>query len=352
MIIISHAVPGDLAKIGQGAINVNAATQNIQLFIASLFINLGQIGNAIFIICSAWFLIDSSNTNGQKIAHMIGDCFVISVMSVITFLTIGYDLPAKYVIKQFLPITFSNYWFLTCYILFYCIHPLLNIILKQLNQKNLLLINIVFIIIYNIIGFVMSNSLFFYSQIIGFIGIYFTTAYIKKYLNNTLSSSKINIWLLLIGIIGWIGIALLTNCLGLNISFLSNELAHWSNFTNPCFLLISYSVFNIARQYTFYNKIINYFSSMSLLIYMFHCNRIIMDYAKYDIYNYIWKLCSDKYLIWWIILFSIALFIFGLLASLLYRNIIQKYVNCIFEKLYYFIKYIYDKVSTFILKLN
>lgn len=169
MIVLSHGMPDGDVTVFNSAIDLGLAPINIQYFIIGLFHNMGQIGNDIFLVCSAWFLVDSKRTNVNKIFSMIGDCFVVSIIMLAIFSIAGYRLPTTYLIKQFLPVTFGNSWFLTCYLLLYAIHPLLNIIIENIGKKNLLLLNTIFIILYCCMSFIMNCSLFFYSDYIGFI---------------------------------------------------------------------------------------------------------------------------------------------------------------------------------------
>ena len=60
MICISHStayyVP-NYDPLSDAYINLNHATTNPQIFILIIFYYLGQIGNAIFLTCSAFFFI-------------------------------------------------------------------------------------------------------------------------------------------------------------------------------------------------------------------------------------------------------------------------------------------------------
>ena len=86
MIVFSHGMPDGDTEMIRSAINLGTATTNVQYFVIGLIHNMGQIGNDIFIVCSAWFLLDSNATKVKKIASMIGDCFAISVIMVLFFL--------------------------------------------------------------------------------------------------------------------------------------------------------------------------------------------------------------------------------------------------------------------------
>lgn len=69
MIVISHSMPNGGIGLYASGIDICSATTNVQLVIASFFNNLGQIGNAIFVICSAWFLLDNGKVNVKKVMY-------------------------------------------------------------------------------------------------------------------------------------------------------------------------------------------------------------------------------------------------------------------------------------------
>lgn len=138
---------------------------------------MGQIGNVIFIICSSYFLLESKKANAKKVLYIIFDTFFISIAFLIFFLLLGYDLSAKEIIKQFFLITLKNNWFIGVYLIFYIIHPLLNIIIDKLDKKRLFHVNVFILIYYLCIQFIVAPN---YNNIIGFILIYFIVAYLKN----------------------------------------------------------------------------------------------------------------------------------------------------------------------------
>ena len=113
--------------------------------------NLGQQGNIIFVICSAWFLIGSNRINLKKIVNIIIDSFLISVICLIVFKLFGAPLNISLIVKSLLPILFNNNWFVGCYIILYLVHPLLNIIILNISKENYFYLLITITIMYLII---------------------------------------------------------------------------------------------------------------------------------------------------------------------------------------------------------
>lgn len=336
LIVLSHSMP-DKSTInivgGGGVIDIDTVTADIQLIIAGYIKNLGQIGNDIFLVCSSWFLLESRKVKLNKISNMIGDCFFISIFMLGLFTAIGYDFSVKYIIKQFFPVTFGNCWFLTCYILLYAVHPLLNFAIKEMSKEQLLCFNVSFFMLHNCIGFAMRNVLFYYSHLIGFIGIYFFTAYLKFYMRETASDVRWNKKMLAVGVSGWIASSCLTAVLGYNFSIFESQMQRWNSIMNPCFILIAMALFHLFRRKEFHNRIIDYLSGCSLLIYMIHTTRIMRDYVRYDIFAVIENKFGCDNLIWWILLFAIFNLTMGTLGAIAYKKTIQKYIHAIFEKI-------------------
>ena len=112
--------------ISSSNINFGIASNNLEVIIFNCFRYFGCIGNTIFVICSAYFLLDSKGTNKKKIVYIFGDVFTISIIWLIPFIFININLSIKDYIKEFFPILFQTNWFIGCYIILYLIHPLLN----------------------------------------------------------------------------------------------------------------------------------------------------------------------------------------------------------------------------------
>jgi len=187
LIVISHVtqtlndVGNEYARLDY-VIDCRMATTSIISPILAWMRSFGQQGNLIFFLCSAWFLLDSKKVNYQKVLRMIADVWVINIIILLIFELGGwYSVSAKNMIKSLLPTTFGTNWYITCYLLFYLIHTKLNQIIEACTQKELLTIDIVALALYYGAGYI-KGDLFFTSNLILFVVVYFTVAYLKKYL--------------------------------------------------------------------------------------------------------------------------------------------------------------------------
>lgn len=296
-----------------------------------LFKYFGQLGNDIFIVCSSWFLLSSNKTKLNKALKIIMDSFIISVLFLGAFIVAGYPLSASEIVKNIIPITMNNNWFVGCYIIFYAIHPLLNYAIKNLSRQQLLKWNIIFLISYCGINLIISDR-YYYTQVVGFIVIYFFTAYMKNYMKGFYSSGRQNCKLLVFGICGLLAMILLTDILGLKIAVFSSYLTAWSTIINPFIIMIAIALFNIANKFNFYVKSINYLSSLSLFIYMIHANRIIMDYLKMEIFGWICNNLSYRYILLWVLIIGLILLISSTLISAVYKQTLGKITGYLSNK--------------------
>lgn len=333
-------------------IDISRATTNIQCILLQIFRHFGVLGNSVFFICSAWFLLKSKNWNKKKWLFMVIEIYVVSiVIFIITYIILHGNISIGIIISSLFPTTFGNNWYMTCYLLFYPIHPILNSIVNMMNQRQLFRSTLVMVFLYVFMNFI-NCSWFFSSAIILWITIYFAIAYMQKYLMSFVDNIRENIILFIIGVIGFIGIILITDICGLYSQVLSDKVMRWVNNCNPFLLAMSIAMFNIARNIHFKNRFINYISKLSLLIYIIHENIILRTYFRPAIWNYVYKRFGYSDVIQWVFIISFIIFIFGILCSILYVLTLQRFVNKVSGKLYEVVRIKYLLFEKFCLMIG
>lgn len=331
LIVISHVSQTLIDKNAYVSWNdyliPTTATLDISNLIVLIFRYFGPFGNAIFFICSAWFLIENDRVSTRKILKLILDIWVISV--IICFMVLIQregNINFKLIIRQFLPTTFANNWYMTCYLLFYPIHGLLNKIMKGFDQKGLLLLTTVSSFLYIVCNFVKSG-LFFTSPLLLWIVIYIVLTYFKRYSMNKMDNVKINLVFLIISFTINVLLIVGTNYLGLHISFFNDKVLRWWNNCDPFLLIAAFSLFNLVRNVHFTNKAINYISSMSMLIYIIHENELLRTYYRPALWHTIYNQFGYDHLIFWVFVMSLGVFAFGVVMSMIYHHTLEKVVN-------------------------
>ena len=152
-----------------------------------------------------------------------------------------------------------------------------------------------------------------------------------------------SIWLILHG---------LTLFVGIRFGILSDQLLGWDQFRNPCFIFIAMAVFIMVKNITMYSAVINNLSSMSLIIYVVQCNRILRDYVRFDVFDYIYTKYTYDKLILWVLLYAVVSFIFSFIIGKLYLLSIGKVVRFVFDKIAEILSKVYLKLEKYILKIS
>lgn len=325
LIIFSHAMPASAPTPGEQLMALEQVTQSKQRFLINLLQYGGQIGNAVFLVSSAWFLVGSRTAKPRKMLYMAADTFTISVAFLAVFLLCGYPIGRAEALRQFFPMTFGANWYVICYLMFYAIHPVLNMVLDTLDRKKLLALNIVLALMYCGVG--MFRSAYYYNKFIGFICVFFFTAYWKLYIPRDVLSVKKSLLGCLCSGAGLAALVLLTNLLGLRISYFSYKLTMWNNFMNPLILLTAFFALDLAMRVQFHSKAVNYLSSITMIIYIVHGNRLVMDHLKQDAFLYILKTYTYRYQLLWVLLCGIILLVGGTVISILYKETLQRLVH-------------------------
>lgn len=296
LIITNHVVqtlssPNEYVFNNGYIIDISLATDNIKYIILAMLRYSGVLGNNLFFISSAWFLLDKKVSDKKKLYFIMADVWIISVLFLISaFVTNHGSISAKLIIKSLFPITFSNNWYVTCYILFCLLYPFLNMIIYKMTHIQLFRTSILLALLYIFMNYI-KDKLFFSSALILWVSIYFIVAYMKIYMLQILNSLKVNIIMLMIGMVGNYGSIFLINILGGGKNnFFSDKLIYWCDRNcNPFLILASIALINIVLRWNKKIKLINDISKCSLLIYVIHENLIVRTYYRPEIWRYIYN---------------------------------------------------------------
>lgn len=358
IIILSHVIPFFWEGIPNEAyIDVRLSqNDNFQNIILIIFRYFGQIGNLIFITASSYYLQDSKKIKLKKIVLIILYTFLFSLISLIIAMLFKIDVSKKEIIKMLLPIIHYNNWFVGCYLLFYLIHPFLNILIENLSKKQLLGINIFNFIFYEVIETyinLLDVSRSYYTEIIGFIVIYFLLYYVKQYMTKFCANSKKNFKILLISFVGLLIQIIILNYLGNNWNIFYKKMISPAIIINPFIIFIGISLFNIANNRKKYcSKFINYISSLTLLIYIVHDNYFFRKYIMPDIWLYIESEFSYTYVVLESIILSIIVFIISIIICIILKLLLNQYIERISEKISSIVEKCSNKIINYLFKFE
>ena len=256
---------------------------------------------------------------------------------------LGYRFSVKYTIKHITPVIFGFTWFISCYILLYAVHPFLNIVIDKLDNRKLCSLALCLFVMYCCIYFVLRNDGFYYSNIIGFITIYFITAYVKRSgLYKKFMRKKFSIMLIILCLICQMVINILSSYITIKTG--KGLYTRWNKFINPLFILIALGSLGVALNKNFNNRIINYFSSLSLLIFIYHFDGVMRNNIRFDFFQYILDNYSYTNLLGWCFVFFAIILSYAVIASIIYKSVFKKYMDKISIAIYGKISTIWNKI--------
>ena len=330
LIVINHVVQtlgseNPLIGYSDYILDLSCATKEMQLVILMIMRHFGTLGNNIFFICSAWFLLDRKTVSVRKITEIMMDVWVIYfILLAAVQIFMGVSVPL--IVKSLLPTTFANNWYLTCYILFYAVHTSLNKIILGMTQKQLLKAASVLAFLYIGCDFV-KGGLFFPSSLILWGTLYFVIAYIKFYCKETFRSNKVQLILLTIGFLGMVAMVFLTNALGLKTPIFYDKTLKWVVNCNPFLILMALSAFGLAKNFHFKSKLINNISKLSLLVYIIHENILVRAYIRPLIWQWLYKQVGYDHVVALALAYAVVWFILALILSEVYQKTLQRAVQ-------------------------
>lgn len=337
LIVINHVcatVGGESEMAGsvrEYALNLKLATDSAQVFAIICFRYFGVLGNYIFMVCSAYFLVDSKEVNKNKILVMMMNVWVLSMAALIVCLLAGMKVPEKLIIKSLLPNIFANNWYITCYLMLYVAHPVLNLIIRSMSQKKLLCFCLAAFALYFGLNFIKPD-LFFTSNIIIFITIYFVVAYLKIYLGG-LWNGKTSRFMCLAGILCHYVLVMITNAMGLRFPAFSDQLLYWKGGGNPFLLTAAVGLVGIGLNWRIQNRAVNYLSGLSMLIYIIHENILVRNLIRPEGYRNIYRMTGQKNQLGGVMLYSVIIFIVSALLGAIYKFTIGRGISVCGEKL-------------------
>lgn len=332
LIVISHTGPYYGTTYSPSILNLRLATTDIQNLLLSFYVYLGQLGNCMFLVCSAYFLLDEDKVKANKVIRILADCLFFSLGFLVIFLVTGWEIPTTMVLKQFFPTTFEFCWFVGCYLLLYMMHPALNIIVRKVTQKSLFLINVAGVLLYSVLQMILRDS-FYYTRLMGFILIYFLMAYCKMYMQKTTSKKKLNWAVLITSSVLLVAMVVVTNILGLYLDTFCEKILHYCVFVNPFIILIAFSAFHLCKEWKIESRVVNVMASVTLYMYIIHENYLFANYARPAVFEYIYQKFTYEYVALWALAFAVVCYVASLLIGLLYQYTLRSLLHKVCDKI-------------------
>lgn len=248
-------------------------TENVVIndYIIRLFTIGGKLGVNIFVLISGYFMVDSK-FRIKKLLALFAELLFYALSIFLLFLIFGkIEYSRDHLINSLFPISMNAWWFMTTYVILYCLSPGLNVFVKNSNRKLHLSIVLFLLGLQCILPFVFNQS--YISNVGWFITLYLLAGYIKMYPNKTFNSNKI---MLPISLLYYIFIAVFNMLFNKNL---------WS-LTHFVCLICSVSTFCTFKNFNIpSNKIINTIAKTTFGIYLIHDNYIVRSFLWNKLLN-------------------------------------------------------------------
>ena len=230
-----------------------------------------RIGVDIFILLSGYFSVKKT-VSSRKIKKLYVQVWTYSVLITGSLIVFGI-IPAglKTVISMVLPISTSQYWFVTCYMLLILMNPCFQACIEKLSQKQFKNILIVFGILWSVVPTLLIGSPG-YSNLGWLAYVYLLGAYIRIYESSI--CKKIKVWHGIVWLLGICVLAVGTYCLGYSLMFFRSNAVYLFAEMNKlpaiiCAVLLFLGFKNWDRkQSLFINKI----AACTFGVYLLHDN--------------------------------------------------------------------------------
>jgi surface polysaccharide O-acyltransferase-like enzyme len=248
--------------------------------------NIGVILNSHFIIAVNCFILISGyfsiKPSIKGLVHLYLFCFFYKAILNAFSIVYNDEFSFKVILSSFFPFS-HGLWFITVYVYLYLLSPLLNHLISKINKKEYLSILFSFCLLTFYFGFfwrgAINNNGY---NIMNFIFLYLIGRFIALYTKNQINIPRRIIYLSIYFICSFMiaGFVIAIYRLNLKRSWIPS-LGYPYN--SPLVIMSSISFFLFFRTLKIKSKIINWFASSILAVYLIHENPIIGQ----NLYEYI-----------------------------------------------------------------
>lgn len=351
LIVISHVIQtlydtDVMVNFKDYMLQLGHAAADVQLVILMILRQGGVLGNTIFFVCSAWFLIGRQDTARRKSFQILAVVWTISMLSLCFYLVFWPScLTVKAVIKSIFPTCLSNNWYMTCYIIFLFIYPWLNRLISNVSQRELLRIVLFSSALWIVINWVRPKW-FFPSTLILWASIYFLIAYLRLYCPALLSNIRLGYALIAAGLFVYVAQVVVTNYLGLYvIGSLSDKVLMWASNCSPFNIMIAVGAMIVASRADLKSKMVTRLSGLSMLVYLIHENYLLRYTARPTVWQWLYTTVGYSYVVWLALGFSLVLLVASAAVALAFQVTLQPVVVSLANRLFGRIAAVYSQVE-------
>lgn len=286
-----------------------------------LFGAWGKIGINCFVLITGYFMVNS-NITAKKFAKLLGEVLFYNVIISSIFWITGYEpLTIKSLISSLVPITSVEQNFTATYLIFFLTIPFLNILIRNMNEKQHIRLLLVCSFTYILFGFVHRVTMNYVSW---YMVLYLISSYIRLYPKKLFNSTKLTGGVSALCIIA--SAASVVFGAWTCAKFDKNLIFYFVTDSNtPLAVATGVSTFLFFKNIKLgYSKIINTISASTFGVLMIHANSDAMrKWLWQDLLDNV-GMYSSKYMPLHAIGSVLAIFIICTLIDILRINLIEK----------------------------
>lgn len=264
-------------------------TINKQIFL-DIVGSVGKFGVNCFLLISGYFLVKTS-FKPKKIFLLWFEVFFYSVGIFLVMVFYSKEAPIldwKNLITVGMPITFNQYWFVSYYVLFYCLAPIMNILVKHMVRRQHIFILLILFVFLSIKPVIMTlNGMHSNTENgLWFLFVYLIAAYIREYPEYFSKSAK-NYFLKSFVIVSVIFLLIIEldkynleakNTLSKSLIF---------DISSPIYLVLAVFLFCGFKNWRVRTiPVINLVGSATLGVYLIHDNKFVRPYLWKELTAY------------------------------------------------------------------
>lgn len=291
--------------------------------------NLGWVGDYIFIICSAYFLAGSKKFKWRKMILYYVEIALLFMLYYAVAAIFKLGTTEGLTLKVFTTGIIFDYWFIYSYIIFIAFVPLLTWICNKLPQKVHKIITYCTLLILMILcvltwfghgGTLVGASIFACA--------FFIMDYGKKYgefLWMKEDDKKTSLITILVCILAYFFFTWVVNVISIYHPFFIENERETMDIYFPTHIMFGIAVFLLVKNMKIkHSNVINYISSLSLIFYIAHHNKLISPVFQRWLSKSFAAQTNPFMCILVFLCFGLFRFIFGLVVAAVYHETVHR----------------------------
>lgn len=244
------------------------SVNSIFLFLIGMW---GKIGINCFVLITGYFMCKSRITV-RKFLKLLLEIEFYKVVIYLIFVISGYEaISISGTIKAILPVTSIETNFTGCFLIFYLCIPYLNILIKNMNEKQHLRLLGLVLFMYSFMGTIPKFSVAM-NYVSWFICLYIIASYIRLYPKELFEKTKV--WGICTVVLGALCVASVICCIWLGLK-IDKQMAYYfvsdsNTFLAVCMGVSSFLFFRNLKMKQ--SKMINMIASSTFGVFLIHAN--------------------------------------------------------------------------------